>query len=177
MQAIRRAVTRGVGGHDELVAGAEAALRAALRAKLSNGQEGVLEGRGAPHVAEDDGARNAVRVVGEQVELADGGALPGFLVDPHDVLRRWPSVDQVRLGRMYMPGAPAVDDEGQPAVSAAGPFQPVVPAGEKGASGCGRLSAFNAAASSPGRAAAALPLSGGATTRERYAHESRECRA
>eukprot|EP00965_Chrysotila_dentata_P151055 4992218-Pleurochrysis_carterae.AAC.1 len=89
----RRAVGRAVGRHDQLVAGAEVAFCAALRAKLPDGQERVLKRWCASHVAQEQGARVAVHVGGEQVEFADGCALPRFLVDAHDVFVAWLGVD------------------------------------------------------------------------------------
>eukprot|EP00965_Chrysotila_dentata_P060940 2019489-Pleurochrysis_carterae.AAC.1 len=88
-------MTKAVRRHEQPVASAELTLRTAVRAELPNGQEGVLDGGGAAHVAQDHGARDAMLVGGKQVKIADSGALPGLFIDTHDVLVRGSSVDQV----------------------------------------------------------------------------------
>eukprot|EP00965_Chrysotila_dentata_P028601 950826-Pleurochrysis_carterae.AAC.2 len=118
----------------QAVAGAEVAFRAALRAKLPDGQERVLKGGCASHVAQEYGARVAVHVGGEQMEFADCGAFSRLLVDAHDILVAWPGVDQIGLRWVYVPRAPTVDDQGQSVVQVAAPLQPVVSTGEEGVS-------------------------------------------
>eukprot|EP00965_Chrysotila_dentata_P106467 3516778-Pleurochrysis_carterae.AAC.2 len=60
-----------------------------------------------------------------------GDAPLGQLVDTHHVFSRGPGVGEVGLGRMYVPGATAVNDEGQSVTNAASAFEPVVPPGEQ----------------------------------------------
>eukprot|EP00965_Chrysotila_dentata_P148661 4908820-Pleurochrysis_carterae.AAC.2 len=64
------------------------------------------------------------------MEIADDRALPGLLVDAHDVFCGGPGVHQVRRMRVYVPRAPTVDDQGQAVVGTAASFQPVMSAGE-----------------------------------------------
>eukprot|EP00965_Chrysotila_dentata_P066032 2186382-Pleurochrysis_carterae.AAC.2 len=122
---------RRVGGHAELVSRAERALRIALGAELAHGEKCVVKRRCATHVPQDDGASDAERIGGQQVEIPDDSASFGQLIDPHHVFPRRPGVREIGFGRMYVPGATAVDDESQPAVDAAFAFEPVVPPGEQ----------------------------------------------
>eukprot|EP00965_Chrysotila_dentata_P257939 6213051-Pleurochrysis_carterae.AAC.4 len=134
----------------------------------------VLKGRSASYVAQDEGARGAVHVGGEKVELANGGALPRLLVDTHDVFTAWLGVDQIGRKRVYVPRASTVDDQGQTVVGVAAPFQPVVPAGEEGVRGRGGSRAFDVPARPPGRAIIVTWCGGGTAAADDEAREGRD---
>eukprot|EP00965_Chrysotila_dentata_P037838 1258164-Pleurochrysis_carterae.AAC.1 len=105
---------------------------ASIGAKLADGQQRILEGGGAPHAAQQDRTRYTRDVHSKKAEVSDRGALFGQLVDPHDIFSRWSHVDEIGLCRVYVPGAAAVDHEGEATATAAPLFESVVPAREQG---------------------------------------------